>query len=74
MAGALGAKLYTVEEAAELDASQVDLIGIGSGIYFYRHHQELRRLVASWPKVPKRCCPWLQEPTRNSRRPPRRTL
>jgi flavodoxin len=52
MAAALGAELYTVEEAADLDASQFDLVGFGSGIYFYRHHHDLRRLVASWPKVP----------------------
>ena len=54
MAAALGAELYTVEEAAELDARQFDLVGLGSGIYFYRHHRELRRLVANWPKVPAR--------------------
>jgi flavodoxin len=51
---ALGAELYTVEEAATLDASQFDLVGLGSGIYFCRHHHELRRLVATWPTVPRK--------------------
>ena len=54
MAAALGAQLFTVEEAAELDASQFDLVGLGSGIYFYRHHHELRWLVATWPRVPRK--------------------
>ncbi len=54
MAAALGAELYTVEEAAKLDATQFDLVGLGSGIYFWRHHRDLRRLVANWPKVPAR--------------------
>ncbi|MGE5195570.1 MAG: flavodoxin domain-containing protein [Deltaproteobacteria bacterium] len=54
MAAALGAELYTVEEAAEIDASRFDLVGLGSGIYFYRHHRDLRRLVANWPKAPAR--------------------
>lgn len=52
IAVALRAELYTVDEAASLDASQFDLVGLGSGIYFYRHHRDLRRLVANWPKVP----------------------
>ncbi len=52
MAAALGAEIYTVEKAAALDASQFDVVGLGSGIYFYRHHHELRQLVATWPKVP----------------------
>jgi flavodoxin len=54
IAAALGAELYTVAEAATLDASQFDLVGFGSGIYFYRHHHELRRLVATWPTVPRK--------------------
>ncbi len=54
MAAALGAEHYTVEEAAQLEASQFDLVGFGSGIYFGRHHHELRRLVANWPKVPSK--------------------
>lgn len=54
IAAALGAELYTAQEAVGLDASQFDLVGFGSGIYFYRHHRELRRLVADWPKVPPR--------------------
>jgi flavodoxin len=52
MAAALGAELYTVAEAAGLDAGQFDLIGFGSGIYFCRHHHDLRRLVTTWPRVP----------------------
>jgi hypothetical protein len=52
MAASLGARIYTIEEAAQLDASQFALVGLGSGIYFYRHHRDLRRLVARWSNVP----------------------
>jgi flavodoxin len=52
IATVLGAALFTIEEAAKLDASQFDLMGLGSGIYFGRHHHELRRLVAMWPQAP----------------------
>lgn len=52
IAAALGAEIYSAEAAAALDVSQFDVLGLGSGIYFYRHHRELRRLVATWPKLP----------------------
>ncbi|MCU0876869.1 MAG: flavodoxin family protein [Pirellulaceae bacterium] len=53
IADALGGELYSVEQAADLDASQFDLVGFGSGIYFCQHHRELRQFVAKWPDLPR---------------------
>lgn len=54
MAGALAARLYTAVEAEGLDFSGYELVGLGSGIYFGRHHSQLRKLVLGWTKVPAR--------------------
>jgi flavodoxin len=45
MADALGAKLVKPSDVSPGDLTQYDLIGFGSGIYFGRHHKNLRRFV-----------------------------
>jgi flavodoxin len=54
LADVLGAPIYSVEEAKALVDSKYDLLGIGSGIYFGRHHPSLLQLVESWPAHPCR--------------------
>lgn len=54
MSRQLGAHLLTLADAAEADATQYDLVGWGSGIYFGRHHPELLQLAATWPSLPRR--------------------
>ncbi len=49
----LDAELLTVEEARGRSLSDYDLVGLGSGIYFGRHHQSLRLLVNSWDTPPR---------------------
>jgi flavodoxin len=50
----LSADRFTVEEAKNVDLSQYALVGIGSGIYFGRHHQSLLDWVDSWKEAPQR--------------------
>jgi len=52
MAESLGAVLLTVEEARGMEPSQFPLWGLGSGIYFGRHHRSLLQLVDSWNQGP----------------------
>jgi flavodoxin len=54
MATELDAQLLTVAAAAERDLGELDLIGLGSGIYFGRHHQTLREFVRQRGDLPKR--------------------
>lgn len=49
MAEELSARVYTVADAATLDGGTLDCVGIGSGIYFGRHHRQLRDFVDQWP-------------------------
>ncbi len=48
LAAELSADLFSVDEAKAIRAEQYDLIGLGSGVYFGRHHESLRSLVNSW--------------------------
>ncbi len=52
IAATLQATLITVDEAAEFEGKDFDLVGFGSGIYFGRHHQALRHLAETWPSLP----------------------
>lgn len=49
----LQADLFTVEEAEGVDFRNYQLVGLGSGIYFGRHHPSLRRFVDTWQKKPE---------------------
>lgn len=53
MSAELSADRFTVEEAKSVDLSQYDLVGLGSGIYFGRHHHSLFELVDSWKTLPR---------------------
>lgn len=53
IADELFGRVYTVDEAQQLDVSKCELVGLGSGIYFGQHHQSLRALVASWKELPR---------------------
>jgi hypothetical protein len=52
MAESLGAVLLTVDEARDIEPTQFSLWGLGSGIYFGRHHRSLLQLVDSWKQGP----------------------
>jgi flavodoxin len=54
LAEVLDAKIYSVDEATALDTFESDVVGVGSGIYFARHHRSLLQLVDSWPTRPCR--------------------
>lgn len=49
----LAADLIPADSAAARDVSSYDLVGIGSGIYFGRHHRLLRSLVSAWQYPPR---------------------
>lgn len=53
MAHALGASLLQVDQAAGFGLTNYDLVGLGSGIYFGRHHHSLLELVGAWKTAPK---------------------
>lgn len=50
MADILGATLINVSEARSEDIKNYDLIGFGSGIYFWQHHQQLINFVKNLEK------------------------
>jgi flavodoxin len=50
----LGADLFSVDEAKNIRLASYQLVGLGSGIYFGRHHGSLRELVDSWQAPPRR--------------------
>ena len=50
----LGADLFTVEEATNMDLNHYELVGLGSGIYFGRHDPSLCKLADSWQRPPGR--------------------
>jgi flavodoxin len=54
MATCLSAELMTAQDGQARDVSAYDLVGIGSGIYFGRHHSSILRLVQSWTQPPRR--------------------
>jgi len=53
MSAELSTDRLTVEEARGVDLSRYDLVGLGSGIYFGRHHRSLLELVDSWKTPPR---------------------
>lgn len=53
MSAELSADRFTVEEARGVELSKYDLVGLGSGIYFGRHHESLLNLVDSWTSPPR---------------------
>ena len=50
----LSADLFSVEEASDVDLDRYELVGLGSGIYFGRHHASLHNLADSWQRPPRR--------------------
>lgn len=53
MADVLAADVFNASDLAETDFSSFDLIGIGSGIYFGRHHRSVRHLVNQASQLPQ---------------------
>lgn len=51
MAKSLDADLYDLRDATEDIIKNYDLIGFGSGIYFYRPHKKLRKFVEGLDNV-----------------------
>jgi len=54
LASQLDAELMTVEEAQGKCLKAYRVVGVGSGIYFGRHHDSLLKLVDSWNEAPDR--------------------
>jgi len=54
MAGVLGAQVLTPEEADAEALAGCELLGLGSGIYFGRHHQTIRELADRAALLPPR--------------------
>jgi hypothetical protein len=54
MAEALNAKLVKVEDIQPEELADYDLIGFGSGIYGYKHHQKLLELIEKMPPIDKK--------------------
>ena len=52
MAGALGATLKQPGETSVDDIAAANLVGFGSGIYFWRHHRDLLHLADELPAMP----------------------
>lgn len=53
LATELSADLFDVDDVTDA-LPEYDLVGLGSGIYFGRHHRSIRQLVSSWNDPPKR--------------------
>ena len=54
MAGAITADLLTPQQVDTDTLSKYDLIGFGSGIYFWKHHRALLNLVENLPVLNKK--------------------
>jgi flavodoxin len=54
LADELSADLYTVANAHKLDPAAYDLLGVGSGIYFARHHSSILQFAKSWSRPANR--------------------
>lgn len=52
MAGVLGATLKQPGETSVDDIAAANLVGFGSGIYFWRHHRDLLHLADELPAMP----------------------
>ena len=55
LAQSLNATLLSAEDASQVPPSDFDVWGLGSGIYFGRHHRHLLDLVDGWNTGPKAC-------------------
>lgn len=53
IADELNADVFTVDEAEGVDFRHYRLVGLGSGIYFGRHHHSLLRFVETWQSKPE---------------------
>jgi len=53
MAEVLGAKLALPEEVDPASLAEYDLVGFGSGIYFWRHHKTIRAFIDRLPAMSK---------------------
>lgn len=53
IAGVLGADIFDLEKIRP-DLSEYDIIGFGSGIYFWKHHKSLIEFVRSLPRIKKK--------------------
>ena len=55
LAAELSADLFSVDQVRSkgVNLDRYDLVGLGSGVYFGRHHASLRRLVESWSQSPR---------------------
>jgi flavodoxin len=49
----LQADLFTVDQAQDVDFRNYQLVGLGSGIYFGRHHPLLHHFVDTWQNKPE---------------------
>ena len=54
MAEAMSATLAKVEDVQPEELADYDLIGFGSGIYGYKHHQTLLELIEKMPPMDKK--------------------
>ena len=54
MAKVLKARILAPEKATPRIISKYDLIGFGSGIYFFKHHKSLFELLEKLPKMKKK--------------------
>jgi len=54
MADAMDAKLAKVEDVRPEELADYDLIGFGSGIYWYKHHKKLFELIERIPSMDKK--------------------
>ena len=54
IAKCLEADLKRIDEINGKDLTEYDLIGFGSGIYFFKHHKSLLKFVENLPKMNKK--------------------
>ena len=56
LAAELSADLFSVDQVRtdNVHLERYDLVGLGSGIYFGRHHASLSKLIESWPQSHRR--------------------
>lgn len=52
IAEVLHAEIFTPQECVAGKLSAYEVVGLGSGIYFGRHHRLLRQLAATYPELP----------------------
>ncbi len=55
MASAVGASLLTVTEARHFNDANWNLVGLGSGIFFSRHHPQLLDFASQYDFLPRHC-------------------